>query len=454
MKYSVVMITTDQQRMDACGCYGNKIVRTPNIDKIAANGVAFTNAHCPSPLCAPSRASLITGRHLSHHGALTHLINRKDPGIPGNPGITYSETLGTMFRKAGYVTGAIGKMHVHGETRQEDIGFSVRAHRFYTYSYEDYINEVGQENVDKYLNGKGGNDALKYNYENKPTDLREELMQDSLTTKTSLKFISENKDKPFFIHIGLEKPHPAWTTQPRFHSIYNPSDMVVPATADYDWSNKPLEKILKGWGWRDQSRPNMQEIKNTVAAYYACVSEADSNVGKILQNLEDNKLMDKTIIVFASDHGDNLYEHGLMQKHCFYEASVKIPFIIAVPNGFPKNKKSAQPCSLIDFMPTLAELCGIPVPEDIDGVSLVPALKGIPDMERPVYSEYMEKGMKSRMVRKGEWKYIVYEEHNIEVLYNVKNDPMELSDVSKDASNSMILDELRALIDNLRKWQN
>ena len=148
------------------------------------------------------------GRQVHHHGALTHLIRGKAPGIAGNGGITSSETLGSMFRKAGNVTAAIGKLHVHGETRENDLGFDVRAHRFYTYSFEDYINCVGRERVDAYLSNKDKDDELKYNTGLVPVRLQEEYMQDSLTTATTLDFIRQNNNRPFFVHVGLEKPHP------------------------------------------------------------------------------------------------------------------------------------------------------------------------------------------------------------------------------------------------------
>ena len=229
MPYNVVLITSDQQRRDACGCYGNPIVGTPHIDELASRGVRFTQAYCDSPLCAPSRASYISGRQVHHHGALTHLMNGKAPGIPGNGDISCSETLGTLLRKGGYATAAIGKLHVHGETRQNDLGFDVRAHRFYTYHYQDYINSVGAQRVQAYLSGKDKDDRLKYNTAYAPVKLQERYMQDSLTTQSSIDFIGQQADRPFFIHVGLEKPHPPWTTQQRFLDLYDPRRMPLPA---------------------------------------------------------------------------------------------------------------------------------------------------------------------------------------------------------------------------------
>ena len=454
MPYNVIFITSDQHRRDACGCYGNPIVRTPNLDALAARGVRFTQAYCDSPLCAPSRASYITGRHVHNHGALTHAIDGKSPGIPGNPGIESSETLGTMFRKAGYATAAIGKLHVHGETREHDLGFDVRAHRFYTYSYEDYVDAVGQARVDAYLSGKDRDDELKYNTAFEPVRLEDKYMQDSLTTATSIDFIRRHQDQPFFIHVGLEKPHPPWTTQPRFLDLYDPDAMPLPANRDQWWEAEgPPFPFMpnKGFNRGRMYRYPDDKIRNAIAAYYACVSEVDSNVGRILDAVDDVGLTDTTVVIFSADHGDNLFEHGLEQKHCFYEGPVGVPLIVTVPDGFPQGTERAQLTSLIDVMPTLAALNDLPLPQDADGRSLLPAMRGEIDPDRAVFSEFYEwDDWPGRMVRYREWKYILYRGHS-EVLFNLERDPDEMQDLAGDPAYADICDELRARV--LDGWQ-
>ncbi|MBN1249623.1 MAG: sulfatase-like hydrolase/transferase [Anaerolineae bacterium] len=446
MSYNVVFITSDQHRRDACGCYGNAIVQTPNLDALAARGVRFTQAYCDSPLCAPSRASYISGRHVHNHGALTHAINGRSPGTPGNGGIESSETLGTMFRKAGYATAAIGKLHVHGETRENDLGFDVRAHRFYTYDYEDYIAAVGEDRVEAYLSGKDRDDELKYNTALAPVELAEPLMQDSLTTATSIDFIQRHTDRPFFIHVGLEKPHPPWTTQPRFLDLYDP-DLVPLPESRHEWWEKaePRFPFMTGKGFNcDRDRPYSDaKMRNAIAAYYACISEMDGNVGRILDAIEAAGLTDRTVVIYSADHGDNLFEHGLEQKHCFYEGPVGVPLIVAVPEGFPRGTESAQLTSLIDIMPTLAALTGLPVPADADGVSLVPAMRGEVDLNRAVFSEFYEwRDWPGQMIRYRNWKYILYRGHS-ELLFDLAQDPHEMENLVDDPGYAAIRDALR-----------
>jgi choline-sulfatase len=445
LPHNVVLIITDQQRRDACGCYGNPIVKTPALDRLAARGVRFTDAYCDSPLCAPSRAAMITGRRPFSNTALTHMINGLASGAPGNPGIVSEETLGTMFRKAGYATGAIGKMHVHGETRQEDLGFDVRKHRFYTYDYEDYVNEVGQERVDAYLCDKTASAHNKYNTSNTPVKLEARYMQDSLTTASSMEFIRANAGKPFFLHVGLEKPHPPWGTQAEFHAMYDPDKMPLPDSRR-EWDEKPpvFPFIPKrglgpeGPGFTDD------EMRRAVASYYACVSNADDNVGRILTLLDELNLTDDTIVIFTADHGDNLFDHGLMQKHCFYESAVGIPLIAAGPGLEAGGATCSQPCSLIDLMPTLTQLCSLPTPGDAEGASLVPAVAGEIDPDRAIFSEFHESSTgPCRMIRTQRWKYLLFP-GKTEVLFDRQADPKELTNLATDPAHEQTCKDLRA----------
>lgn len=457
MKYNVVFITTDQQRRDACGCYGNDRIKTPNIDRLASEGIRFTNAYCDSPLCAPSRASYISGRQVYKHGAFSHKVNGKSSGYPNNGSIQYTETLGTMHRKAGYKTAAIGKLHVHGETRLIDLGFDVRKHRFYTYNYEDYNNSIGESNVKKYLNDKGRDCRLKYNESLSKVELTAAQMQDTLTTDSSIEFIKQNKDKPFFIHVGLEKPHPAWTTQEKFLSLYDPEDMIVPDNR-YDWWENGHKFPFfsdKGYDPRQKEQFTDESIQRCIAAYYACVSEADNNVGRLLDTLDDENIRDNTIVIFSTDHGDNLFEHGLTQKHCFYEGAVGIPLIVSLPNKLSQNTVCDQLVTLIDIMPTLAEINDIAIPEDIDGSSLLPYINGLNDDERMIFSEIHvpneDNNMSGRMVRYKQWKYIYYID-DTELMFNLKDDPTEMKNVAANSEYK----EIKALLKThtLDNWQD
>jgi len=447
LPYNVVLFITDQQRRDACGCYGNAVVRTPAIDRLAARGVRFTQAYCDSPVCAPSRAAMISGRRPCSNTALTHAVNGRSPGTPGNPGIVCEETLGSMFRKAGYATAAIGKMHVHGETREDDLGFDVRKHRFYTYDYEDYIREVGRDRVDVYLFDKQLSAHNKYNTSNTPVPLEAEYMQDSLTTASSLEFIRANAEQPFFLHVGLEKPHPPWATQAKYHEMYNPADMPLPdSRRQWDEIPEPFPFIPMRGLRPDGLGMSDERMQCAVASYYACCSEADENVGRILSLLEELAIADETIVIFTTDHGENLFDHGCMQKHCFYESAVGIPLILAGPDVDAAGAVCPQPCSLIDLMPTLAELCSLPTPGDAEGLSLLPALCGEVDEDRPIFSEFHEPSTgPCRMIRTREWKYVLYP-GKAEVLFDRAADPHELTNLATDPQHRATCDELRGLV--------
>jgi len=189
---------------------------------------------------------------------------------------------------------------------------------------------------------------------------------------------------------------------------------------------------MSGKGFNnDRKQPfSDDKMRNCIAAYYACISELDENAGRIIETLRNEGVLDKTIIIFSADHGDNLFEHGLEQKHCFYEGPVGIPLIISVPGNFPRGTVNEQKTAPIDIMPTLAELNGLPIPDDADGISLVSAMRGDIDLDRAVFSEFYEhRKHPGCMVRYREWKYIYYHDA-AEVLFNLDQDPEEMHNLA------------------------
>jgi len=438
-KYNVLLIISDEHRRDASGCYGNKTVKTLSIDALAQDGVIFTRAYCPSPLCAPSRASMLTGKYPNSHGALHHYINGKDPGLHNEPGIRGQRTIAHMFRAHGYVTGAIGKMHVHGETREHDLGFDYRKLRFYTYLYEDYKNEVGEEKAKAYL-GKGYRDRhYSYNTDNTPTELGEEFMFDNLVAKYAVDFIKKNKDRPFFLHVGFEKPHAPWKTQKKYHDLYNPEDIELPKTWDQLKKGADFDHIMPDT--KKNKDFTETQIRNSIAAYYANVTSMDENVGKLITAIKETGLYEKTIIIYTSDHGESLYEHGLIEKHCFFEGAVGIPLIIYCPGLKVKEKTCSCLASLVDIMPTLSEMSGFGKIEGIDGISLLDAMVTGVYPERHIYSEFYTH-KPQRMILTDKWKY-VYTIGASEQLYDLANDKEEMNNLAYDSEYDHIRAELR-----------
>lgn len=448
-KYNIVFICSDQHRAKAMGSYGNAKVKTPNLDRLAAHSVRFTDAYCDSPLCAPSRASIVTGLRPHRHRALHHKLDHNEEGLPGIKGIGDVETMGTFFCKHGYVTGAFGKLHVHGETEQRDLGFQERGLRFYGYfKYRDYEAAVGKERKDIYIRGIG--DGMKaHNYDNAPVAMEEEYMFDRLVTDRSVAFLEEHRDEPFFLWVGIEKPHAPWTAPKRFHDLYRPEEMDLPETlreqelyGEKDFLRK-MARLRPTLGISDEA------VKGSIAAYYANVTYMDESVGFIIGKLEELGLMDRTIIVYTSDHGEMLYEHGAIEKHCFYEASVKVPLLISCPAVLPEGTTCDYPAALVDLFPTLAELSGFAPPADTDGESLLGAIAGAGRSDKEIYSEF-HMDHPDRMIRSGDWKY-VYNHGRTNQLYHLKEDPEEVRNLAGSPEFAEVERKLRDKV--LNGWQ-
>ncbi len=431
---NVLLIISDQHRQDASGCYGNSLVKTPNIDALARSGIRFENAYCPQPLCGPSRGCMLTGTYSHTCNMYTHGPESVLPRMP---------TMGTLFREAGYRTAAFGKVHVKGEQRGgRDLGFDLRALRYYTYKYQDYIDSVGVDSVDKYAPHRPGSPynspgyAGRYNPHGRPCMLDEDLMYDNLATDRVIGFLHQKRDKPFMLWCGLEKPHPEWSAPARFHRMYHPDDMEVPST--YWEERHDLPPIMNRRFRPSSCEPfgafvsekrlsqTAQEslVRGAIASYYATISYLDWNIGRILDCLEQQGLRENTLVIYTTDHGENLFEHGLVQKHGFYEGAVRVPLIFSHPS-LDQGASRLKITNLTDILPTMLALCDLQCPESIEGESRVAELHGTSDaFEGMAISDFYSFGIPERMIRTPEWKYI-YSHGDGDQLYDMRNDPGE-----------------------------
>jgi len=466
---NVVFIISDQHKLDETGAYGSELAITPNIDALAKTGVIFTNAYTPAPVCAPARASLITGMYPYANGAIYHKAPVQMPnGKVKNLGSGYLRetgyhegivTLPEIFRKQNYVTAAPGKMHVHGELQKNvdedhmqgnDLGFDETSVRYYTYfpgaHYED---EVG---IDTYMRYRQFKTYMK-TYNKGPMHLNEEYVPslvvddednfDMVVARKSIEFINNRgKDgKNFFLHVGFEKPHAPFTTTEKYLDMHNPKDYKLPNTYN-DWYKKG--KYPWSPNWVHSGIPKkLEKAQNVMAAYNACVTQMDDMVGRVVQSLKDNNLYENTIIIYTTDHGEHLFEHGLRGKHNMYQDAVNVPFIVSYPKLFKQNVVNHTTISFIDLLPTLAELINAKTPKTAQGISLVDVLKTNSEIKnRVVYSEFRggdykllpgAKNVPQRMMRKGKYKFI-YTHGIIDQLYDLEADPDELNNLifSKD----------------------
>jgi choline-sulfatase len=436
--YNVLFIISDQHRRGNAGCYGNSLIKTPNLDRFAEDGIRFNQAYCPSPLCGPSRSAIMTGAHCHTCRGLTHTQPLPIRDMP---------TMGSIFRDAGYTTGSIGKVHIKGENDKRDLGFDERALRYYTYGLKDYIEAVGRKRVGEYVShhGNSGPDAPKrdhYNPENRPVNLERKYCFDDLVVDRSIEFMDRNRNNRFCLWAGLEKPHPEWYAPEEFHKLYKPEDMPVPGTI-YEPSENVPEIIRRRQ--KVAERYTEDQIRNIMAAYYANVSYLDDNIGRLLKALESLDLDKRTIVVYTSDHGDMLFEHGMLQKHCFFEGAVTVPFLIRHPqiSGGHSNDSLV---SLIDILPTMLDLTGVGIPDSVEGESLVPLLEsGKGRTDNAVFSEFYKWGYAERMVRKDNWKYI-HSEGQPSQLYDLDNDPVEVNNLASDQNHAEVCERLEEAI--------
>lgn len=465
---NVVLLISDQHKVAATGAYGSKLAITPNIDELAERGVTFTNCYTPAPVCAPARAALITGMYPYANGAIYHKAPVKMPngntkyfssGMLRETG--YHEdiiTMPQMFRAEDYATAAPGKMHVHGELQKNvdenyvqgnDLGFDEISIRYYTHfpggHYED---EVGEDTHMRYRQFKKYKDVFKGGPQHANQEYVSTLVEndednfDMVVANKSVDFINRRGQdgKNFFIHVGFEKPHPPFTTTQKYLDMYNPSDFELPETHD-DWYKKSKYPWVLDWVHSGIPR-NKENAQNVMAAYHACVTQVDDLVGRVVNALKENGLYENTIIIYTSDHGEHLFEHGLRGKHNMYDAASKIPFIVSYPKKFKQNVVEDTNVSLIDLLPTFAELINGQNTPTTQGESLVSLLvdnteKNPKLQERAIYSEFRgnnytlfptPKNIPSRMMKNGDFKFI-YTHGIIDQLYDLKADPDELNNL-------------------------
>lgn len=406
--YNVVFIISDQHKASVTGCYGDSVVLTPNIDRLAATGIRFTRIYTPSPLSAPARAALMTGTYPATNGSIHHKQpvsrpdGRKIEAEAGKYRDGYARgmtTWGEWMQRNGYATAAIGKMHVHGELQQgvnpdfpkgNSMGFDESDMRFYTYfpggHYRDWKNNPDYYNryreIGEYAPYFKDN---RFNQKLKPTLVEQDIdVMDYIVASKCGDYMRRHANRAFFLHAGLEKPHKPWTTLPRLYALYTPERMQIPAT-QCDWHDNGHYPYIREGSHCPLTDPD--EIRRSMLAYYACITETDEAVGDIVEEAKRLGIYDRTIFVYTSDHGENLYEHGLHEKHNMFEDAVNIPFIISCPALLPQGVTCEAIGSLIDVLPTLADLLGLEPDPQWEGESLLHEIGAKKPSERAVFSE-------------------------------------------------------------------
>ncbi len=448
---NILFLMTDQHRFDCLGASGNRVIATPHLDRLAAEGALFRNAYSCTPTCTPARSALLTGLSPWHHGML---------GM-GQVADRYPVEMPRALRDAGYYTMMIGKTH---------WGTGRNGHGFHQMMLDEHcpcgnhpLLEQGVRNVcpngfrsdyeswfwgqapnlDPHATGLGWND-----YIGRTSALPEKLHATHWTGETAVEFLKTyQRPQPFFLKVSFIRPHSPYDPPARWMKRYETAELPKPRAGS--WAN--------GFIPRNSDQPDIwhgqvpeAEAHNSRAAYYASISFVDEQIGRILETLEQRGLLDETLIVFTSDHGDMLGDQNLWRKSYAYEQSSHVPMLMRWPAGLVASTRGRvlnQPVEMRDILPTFLDAAGSSAGHGLDGQSLLNLLMP----ESASWREYIDlehdicysPGNHWNGLTDGRWKYIFHARDGHEQLFNLQRDPNELTDLASDAGHDS----------ELRRWR-
>ena len=423
-KPNILLIFDDQHRYSALGCSGNKVIQTPNTDRLATQGLVFDRAFSSCPICSPFRGQILTGRYAHKNGVMDNEYRMH----------TDQMTLPQALKRAGYRTGFVGKWHLGYPPYTEDkrYGFDYMAannciHSYYKVEYAE--NEKGPVKIDGWAPEEETSLAIRF-----------------LETHHG-----EHGAAPFFLMLGWGPPHWPYRQYPEEFDIYNPDNVDIP--------------------------PNVPEqmeafARKEIAHYYGNITALDAQMGRVMEALDRLSLTRDTIVIFTSDHGDHLSSHGYgkpmdrwmhpsmrASKATPYNESIHIPFLIRYPDRIREDRRSQALLSSVDVMPTLLALCGIDIPNGAQGTDLSHVVL---DHEGPVpdsvYLQILGPGWPHRGkwvgfwrgIRTDRWVYARWKDHEYgPLLFDCQNDPYEMNNLAEDSAHAEVQNTLEK---RLNQW--
>lgn len=448
---NVLFIVSDDLN-NFLGCYGDPRAKTPNIDKLAARGVRFDRAYCSFPLCGPSRNSMLTGLYPNSTGILANQqIFRQT--IPSQ------FSLPQAFRNSGYFAARIGKLYHYnvprsiGTNGHDDPG-----------SWEMELNPAGVDRLEEepkiftLVPGQFGGSLSWYASPKSDEHHTDGMMAEN--AEWVLERCAKKKDRPFFLAVGFFRPHTPYVAPAKpYFEWYPEKEMPVVQGVKEDQADLPPAAL--GSHKKEQEKLTDDLRRQAVQAYYASISFMDAQVGRVVNALDRLGLAEKTVIVFTSDHGYHMGEHGLWQKMSLFEESARVPLLIVAPGVAVKEGVSKSPVSHVDLFPTLAELCGVKQPENLQGKSLVPMLKDPKAVGRGwAITQVMRGGGPNRAsvttnvgsdgpsffgytLRTARWRYTEWDEGKKgRELYDHDADPKELKNLASDPAHATTIEDL------------
>lgn len=413
---------TDDQRWDGMSCAGNPVLKTPNMDRIAEEGVRFSSMFVTTSLCGPSRATNLTGKY-----AHLHSVRLNGMALPQG-----QKTFPEFLKETGYETAFIGKWH--NKDLAEGRNFD------YTFMFKGqgrYANPVIAENF--------GPDR---EYAGHVTDI---------LTDFAIRFLKyRNRQKPFCLFLWFKAPHRSWFPPERYKDLFRDAEMPVPTNYDDDYRGRP--DAVRNADMKVGDFDDVPDLNAFLRRYYACLAAVDENVGRVLETLKALNYEKDTVVLYSGDNGFFLGEHHFFDKRLMYEESIRVPLLVKYPRLISPGTIDSRMTLNIDVAPTILDLAGLPVPADMNGRSIKPLFKNRKAPWRQdflyEYYEYPAVHMvcKHRGVRNERWKYIHYFEEPQEFeLYDLENDPHEMNNLASKKEYESIRIELQNRLRELRQ---
>jgi iduronate 2-sulfatase len=434
---NVLFLAVDDMNADL-GCYGHTLVKSPNIDRLAKEGVRFDRAYCQFPLCSPSRSSLMTGLR----PGTTRVFNLQYHFRTGLPEVV---TLSQLFGQHGYYHARVGKIYHYGNPG--DIGTSGLDD---SKSWQEFINPAGRDkttlepDIINYTPKRGLGSAMSLLSDKDGADTDH---TDGKVATEAIKLLEKHASEPFFLAVGFYKPHTPYVAPKKYFDLYPLEKIQLPQEPAEHLKHIPPPALasVKPWPLFGVNTNQARECKQ---AYYAAISFVDAQIGRVLDALDRLKLRENTIVVFWSDHGYHLGEHGLWMKQSCFEESARVPLIIAAPGQKARGKVSPRTVELLDLYPTLADLAGLTPPKNLEGASLRPLLND-PKAKwtRPAFTQVQRAGFPGYSVRTERWRYTEWDDGAQGAqLYDHGRDPHELKNLAADPRHAKIVAAMKALV--------
>ncbi len=476
-KPNLLFIMTDQQRFDAMSCAGNTVLKTPNLDRLAREGVMFINNYSANPVCVPSRAILLTGRSSTN-------VKVKSNGDNGSKDVPDVPTFDRILKEHGYAAEYYGKWHTPYQ---------------FTDCYDNAVNPVSNDQVaphiikvyQKWLKSKDISETLPgegqlysgrnltpytpvkldYNYENANlsadekmkikasqstqygrVDLPPDISYAAFNTEQTLEALNRMKNGPFTLTCSFDPPHPPMVVQDPYYSMYPPESIPIPKSINDPLTDSPYKD--RGIDKSELRYKDGENIKIMRSIYYGMVREIDDKIGEILNKLDELGLTENTLIVFTSDHGEMLGDHGMHSKSIFYEGGVHVPLLMRFPKHIKPGTVVEEPVSTLDVSSTILDYMGMPIPKS-EGISLRTFIEGKP-VEHDVVSYSPGNNKPNYMLRYGNLKLMMTEGENskcVDGLYDLKADPLEMRNlIVSPISPERDRQQAEMMKDRLFKW--